>query len=89
MVGIVYDGIHEENEFGDVDYDSDSASVSISFSGFQSTLHGISSFVWAVGREPGLEDIQAYTENGIIHLEDNEKENGNLIYFISPFFFSC
>ena len=39
--------------------------MSVTFSGFESTLHGISAFVWAVGTEAGLEDVQPFTELGI------------------------
>ena len=44
------------------------------FSGFESTLHGISSFAWAVGTEPSLEDIQPFTELGISVVEETNND---------------
>ena len=64
----------------DIDYDVDSSSISVKFSGFESALHGISSFVWAVGTKPGLEDVQPFTEIGIYTSEEgNDAGTGNLI----------
>ena len=74
----MYDGIQSSQEHGDVDYDSDFSSVSVSFTGFQSTSHGIASFFWAVGTAPGLEDIQPYTEYGITSLDNKENGSGKI-----------
>ena len=73
----MYDGIEGDTP-EDIDYDLGSSSVSVKFSGFESTLHGISSFVWAVGTKPGLEDVQPFTEIGIYTSEEaNDVGTGN------------
>ena len=72
----MYDGIQRSQEHDDADYDCDSSSASVSFFGFKSISHGISTFLWAVGTAPGLEDVQPFTEYGITSLEDNGNENG-------------
>ena len=83
IVGIVYDGISDSDKITDEDYQADSTTISLSFAGFKSTLHGISSFVWAVGSSPGLEDIQSYTEIGVIPPEDQSTLNdGNYDLYI-------
>jgi hypothetical protein len=47
------------------------------FTGFESKLHGISSYDWAVGTTPGDEDIQPYVERGIYHFDELDHfENG-------------
>lgn len=42
------------------------------FSGFESSLHGITGFDWAIGTTVGAEDIQPYLEDGIIHAEEDD-----------------
>lgn len=76
--GIVFDGIGNREEFYDIDYDSDSATASLSFSGFKSTIHGIASFEWAVGTKPGLEDVQPFTETGLIPPEEDYIDGSNI-----------
>ena len=75
----MYDGIEGDTP-KDIDYDLGSSSVSVKFSGFESALHGISSFVWAVETKPGLEDVQPFTEIGIYTSEEaNDAGTGNSI----------
>ncbi|XP_053401006.1 uncharacterized protein LOC123523226 isoform X2 [Mercenaria mercenaria] len=46
------------------------------FSGFESSLHGIMAFDWAIGTTPGAEDVQPYLEDGIINNEEYVDGNG-------------
>ena len=41
----------------------------------QSPLNGLSHYEWAVGTEPGLENVQAFTQDGII-FGDKTKSSG-------------
>ena len=72
--GIIFDGIQPNTLLEDLDYVGDASTVSVRFSGFESTLHGISSFAWAVGTEPSLEDIQPFTELGISVVEETNND---------------
>jgi hypothetical protein len=69
--GIVHDGPYE-HLVNDIDYQADTHTLTIQFSGFESSLHGILEYDWAIGTTPGSEDVQPYLEQGIIH---NEEEN--------------
>ncbi|XP_060596420.1 uncharacterized protein LOC132750448 [Ruditapes philippinarum] len=71
VTGIVHDGPYEHLE-NDIDYQADTHTLTIQFSGFESSLHGILEYDWAIGTTPGSEDVQPYLEQGIIH---NEEEN--------------
>ena len=42
------------------------------FSGFESSLHGIMTFDWAIGTYPGSENIKPYLEHGISHEEEED-----------------
>ena len=56
----------------------------MSFSGFKSTIHGIASFEWAVGTKPGLEDVQPFTETGLIPPEEDYIDgSGNDICYLN------
>ncbi|XP_076085326.1 uncharacterized protein LOC143056125 [Mytilus galloprovincialis] len=73
--GLVVDGADrtDENtsELGvDVDYTVDTTTVTIQFNGFESHLHGVMMYEWAVGTSPGGEDVQPFMSEGIIHLEE-------------------
>lgn len=64
----------------DVDYQLDSSTVSVQFSGFESALHGVMHFEMAVGTNPdGGEEVMAFTDFNIVHIEENNTTgNGNL-----------
>lgn len=64
----------------DVDYQLDSSTVSVQFSGFESALHGVMHFEMAVGTNPdGGEEVLAYTDFNIVHIEETDIA-GNGIY---------
>ncbi|XP_062596534.1 uncharacterized protein LOC134257978, partial [Saccostrea cucullata] len=54
----------------DTDYQLDTTTVTVQFTGFESTMHGVMQFEMAVGTEPNGEDILAFTEANVIHLEE-------------------
>ena len=61
----------------DVDYQSDLSTVTVQFAHFESALHGVMTFEMAVGTTQGGEEIMPYTEQGIMHYEeDNVAGNG-------------
>ena len=80
--GIVHDG-PDKTEGNllvlgvDVDYQSDLSTVTVQFAHFESALHGVMTFEMAVGTTQGGEEIMPYTEQGIMHYEeDNVAGNG-------------
>lgn len=54
----------------DLDYQLDSTTVTVQFTGFTSTMHGVMQFEIAVGTQPNGEDVLSFTEANIIHLEE-------------------
>jgi hypothetical protein len=52
------------------------------FSGFESSLHGIMSFDWAIGTSPGAEDVQPFLEDGIIHNEEEDVIGNGIVLFL-------
>ena len=44
----------------------------MTFSGFESSLHGIKAYDWSIGTSPDGEDIQPFIEFGLVH---NDKNN--------------
>ena len=66
--GFAVDGSEQRLEL-DVDYQADMHTVTIGFTGFESSLHGISAYDWAIGTEPMGEDVQPYMEYAIRHTE--------------------
>lgn len=58
------------NYMSDTDYQLDTATVTLQFTGFESTMHGVMQFEMAVGTEPNGEDVLAFTDANIIHLEE-------------------
>ncbi|KAL5015119.1 hypothetical protein ScPMuIL_009389 [Solemya velum] len=56
----------------DLDFQADTNTVTVQFRGFESELHGVMSYDWAVGTEPGMEDIQPFMEAGIVHREEED-----------------
>ncbi|KAK3104702.1 hypothetical protein FSP39_008103 [Pinctada imbricata] len=55
----------------DMDYTLDSSSVTVQFSGFESTVHGVMKFEQAVGTQPGGEEVLPFTEFGVIQAEED------------------
>ena len=53
----------------DSDFQLDRWSVTAHFSGYTSHLHGMARFDWAVGTNPGGEDIMPFSVLGIVHDE--------------------
>ncbi|KAK3612515.1 hypothetical protein CHS0354_024486 [Potamilus streckersoni] len=68
VAGIVTDGPSFGIEY-DIDYQSDMSTITVAFSGFESSQHGVMGFEWAIGTVAGGEDIQPYTDTGIAHTE--------------------
>lgn len=54
----------------DTDYQLDTSTVTMQFTGFESTMHGVMQFEMAVGTQPNGEDVLSFTEANIIHLEE-------------------
>ncbi|XP_038050728.1 uncharacterized protein LOC119723897 [Patiria miniata] len=50
----------------DIDAQQERTTVTVWFDDFESELHGISHYEWAVGTTPGGEDIQPLTSDGIV-----------------------
>jgi len=69
ITGLVFDGA-DDTMTADVNYQADTHSVTLTFSGFESSLHGIVNYDWAIGTQPGLEDLQPFIEHGVIHAEE-------------------
>ncbi|XP_022100316.1 uncharacterized protein LOC110984425 [Acanthaster planci] len=56
----------------DIDAQKEKTTVTIWFDEFESSLHGISHYEWAVGTTPGGEDIQPLTSAGIVPGNDKD-----------------
>ncbi|XP_071123199.1 uncharacterized protein [Mytilus edulis] len=76
--GIVVDGTDSSYTVGnDINYQSDTSTVSVQFSEFTSHLHGVMSYEWSVGTTPSAEDVLSFTSHGIVHKEEkNVKGDG-------------
>ena len=68
----------------DIDYQSDISTVSVQFTGFESHLHGVMAYEWAVGTTPGGEDVQPFMPHGIIHREEKDVKGDG-----KGFLFTC
>ena len=85
--GIVVDGAdgtdipNNPNMGVDVDYTVDTTTVTIQFDGFESHLHGVMMYEWAVGTTPGGEEVQPFMSEGITHTEE-ETVAGDGQYFV-------
>ena len=87
VVDGIVDGIEQSGDIfdGDIDYTVDDTTMSITFNGFKSTLHGIKYFVWAVGTSPDREDSLPFTERGLtftVEMDDADNSK-NLVHFFS------
>nr|XP_006820036.1 PREDICTED: uncharacterized protein LOC102804939 [Saccoglossus kowalevskii] len=71
-VGVVLDGAqplqrsNDNNLEGDVNYQSDATVVTAEFAGFESHLHGIVDYEWAIGSFARGEDIQPFMRAGVV-----------------------
>ncbi|CAC5409205.1 unnamed protein product [Mytilus coruscus] len=54
----------------DLDYQLDFSTTTLQFNGFESHLHGVVDYEWAVGTTPGGEDVMSYTPHGLVHSEE-------------------
>ena len=62
----------------DYDYQLDTTTVTVQFTGFESHLHGVVEYEWAVGTTPGGEDTMSFIPYFLIHSEEDVGRNGNL-----------
>lgn len=84
LTGMVYDGgedivsgtLRPDGVF-EIDHQLDASTVTVQFTGFESSLHGIMKFEMAVGTEPEKQDILPFTEDNVVHMEEtNVAGNG-------------
>ncbi|VDI73733.1 Hypothetical predicted protein, partial [Mytilus galloprovincialis] len=74
--GIVIDGTdgtdHDPvSDIGiDINYQSDISTISVQYTGFESHLHGVMDYEWAVGTAPGGQDVTTFSSDGIFHVEE-------------------
>ncbi|XP_019614832.1 PREDICTED: uncharacterized protein LOC109462715, partial [Branchiostoma belcheri] len=54
----------------DVDYQLEATTVSLQFEGYESAQHGIIGYEWGVGTIPGADDIQPFTDMGIVAFDE-------------------
>ncbi|VDI67222.1 Hypothetical predicted protein [Mytilus galloprovincialis] len=54
----------------DIDYQSDISTLSVQYTGFESHLHGVMDYEWAVGTSPGGQDVTTFSSDGIFHVEE-------------------
>ncbi|CAG2193139.1 unnamed protein product [Mytilus edulis] len=81
--GIVIDGAEGTDNLDllilddDTDYQLHPTVVTVQFDGFESHLHGVMEYKWAVGTTPGGEDVMSFIPYGLIHSEEvSVKGNG-------------
>ncbi|VDI54125.1 Hypothetical predicted protein [Mytilus galloprovincialis] len=75
--GLVIDGAEGTDGYTlvlneDMDYQLDFSTTTLQFNGFESHLHGVVDYEWAVGTTPGGEDVMSYTTHGLVHSEEAE-----------------
>ncbi|XP_078620549.1 uncharacterized protein LOC144887293 isoform X2 [Branchiostoma floridae x Branchiostoma japonicum] len=73
VAGLVFDGagaIDLSAPTTDVNYQLEATTVSLQFEGYESAQHGIAGYEWGVGTSPGTDDIQPFTDVGILASED-------------------
>ncbi|XP_077992165.1 uncharacterized protein LOC144446291 [Glandiceps talaboti] len=83
IAGIVEDGpeteiVSSEIVSVDVDYQKEETVVTAQFMGFESQVHGISHYEWAVGTQPRSDDVQPYTNAGIVLSGDHDNPGEGL-----------
>ena len=57
----------------DSDYQLDMSHVTATFRGFESQLHGVSHYYWAVGSAPAIDDVMSYTSANLVTKDDGTK----------------
>ncbi|KAK6192291.1 hypothetical protein SNE40_003784 [Patella caerulea] len=74
--GIVFDGpegtVESNPTSVDVDYQRETHTVTVQFSGFESRLHGFAYFDWAIGTTSGGEEAQPFLTAGLHHEERDD-----------------
>ena len=75
VTGLVFDGAEGTDDSTlvidkDIDYQQDYTTVTAQYTGFESHLHGVVHYEWAVGSTPGGEDVLSFTSHGLIHSEE-------------------
>ncbi|XP_078660674.1 uncharacterized protein LOC144905141 [Branchiostoma floridae x Branchiostoma belcheri] len=71
--GLVFDGAGSSDLTApttDVNYQLEATTVSLQFEGYESVQHGIIGYEWAVGTNPGADDIQPFTDVGIVAFDE-------------------
>ena len=63
-VGIVWDGTGISFS-DDIDFQTDDESISMVFTGFESSRFGLASHAWAIGTAPLYDDVMSFTNNGM------------------------
>ncbi|XP_052067219.1 uncharacterized protein LOC127706604 [Mytilus californianus] len=56
----------------DLDFQSDMSTVSVQYTGFESHLHGVMAYEWAVGTTQGGKKVQPFMPHGVIHNEEKD-----------------
>lgn len=74
--GYVFDGPTSDSREAQVDV----SEVTATFEDFRAPLHGIASFQFAVGSEPGSDDLQPFTSDGIVNVNGEAR-----LYLVSKF----
>lgn len=67
----------------DLDYQSDTITVTVSFEGFESARDGISRYEWSVGTEPDEDDVLPYSSEGLFVPETGESHIGTWRILVS------
>ncbi|XP_078664148.1 uncharacterized protein LOC144907219 [Branchiostoma floridae x Branchiostoma belcheri] len=73
--GYVTDG---SDPTSDADYQMDNTAITAHFTGFESQLHGIAHYLWAVGTSSGAYDVQSFVSAGILLTPEDEVKGGGL-----------
>ena len=68
----------------DIDYQLDFSTTTLQFNGFESHLHGVIDYEWAVGTTPGGEDVMSYTTHGLVHSEEADVVGNGMCKNILP-----
>ncbi|KAI8485717.1 hypothetical protein Bbelb_365510, partial [Branchiostoma belcheri] len=71
--GYVTDG---SDPTSDADYQMDNTAITAHFTGFESQLHGIAHYLWAVGTSSGAYDVQSFVSAGIVLTLEDEVKGG-------------
>lgn len=88
LTGMVYDGAEGSEDIVsgtlrpdgvfEIDHQLDASTVTVQFTGFESSLHGIMKFEMAVGTEPEKQDVLPFTEDNVVHVEETNVEGNGM-----------